>query len=53
MLLMRAIEAAVVDDGPFNLVLEVGLHPTLQGPVQETLQALKEDLPPLAYIGVL
>lgn len=52
-LLTRAIEAAVADDGPFNLVLEVGPHPALQGPVQETLQALKEDLPPPAYTGAL
>lgn len=52
-LLSRAIEAAMADDGPFNLVLEVGPHPALQGPVQETFQALKEDSPPPAYTGAL
>ncbi|KAI1376083.1 putative polyketide synthase [Hypoxylon crocopeplum] len=47
----QALQAATANEDPFNLVVEVGPHPALQGPATETLQAIYGKS--LAYTGVL
>ncbi|KAK7736129.1 putative Hybrid PKS-NRPS biosynthetic cluster [Cytospora paraplurivora] len=36
-LLMQAVQEAWVSNGPFDIALEIGPHPTLKGPVLQTL----------------
>jgi hybrid polyketide synthase/nonribosomal peptide synthetase ACE1 len=56
-LFTQALETAVrmSEDGPFNLVIEVGPHAALKGPASETLAALYDEnkLPRTPYIGTL
>ncbi|KAH8688610.1 hypothetical protein BGW36DRAFT_421267 [Talaromyces proteolyticus] len=50
-LFREALERALADEGSFDLVIEVGPHPALQGPAQQTFQdALGKQLP---YSGLL
>lgn len=50
-LFYQAVERAVKEDFCFDMALEVGPHPALQGPVMETLKSLTGvDIP---YHGVL
>lgn len=47
----QAVEAALEDSGPFDIILEVGPHPALKGPCLSTLQASTgHELP---YTGCL
>ncbi|KAI0544488.1 hypothetical protein F4679DRAFT_35052 [Xylaria curta] len=39
-LFSHTIERAVRDAGPFNMMIEVGPHPTLEGPVAQTVKSL-------------
>lgn len=48
-LFRQAVERAM-SLGPFDGAIEVGPHPALKGPVRETLQSLKVDVP---YVGLL
>ncbi|KAH7019596.1 beta-ketoacyl synthase domain-containing protein [Ilyonectria destructans] len=48
-LFRQAVERAT-SLGPFDGAVEVGPHPALKGPVRETLQSLKIDMP---YTGLL
>ena len=50
-LFAEALRRALLDEGPFDLVLEVGPHPALKGPALQTMQeAIGKTLP---YTGVL
>ncbi|KAF4630056.1 hypothetical protein G7Y89_g8079 [Cudoniella acicularis] len=46
-----ALKAAVASNGPFNLAIEVGPHPALQSPTQETFRDVTGQK--LPYTGVL
>lgn len=48
-LFSQAIEAASTGDSPFDMVIEVGPHPALKGPVLQNMQ----DLQPSSYTGTL
>ncbi|TWU75743.1 putative nrps-t1pks biosynthetic cluster [Metarhizium rileyi] len=51
-LFSSAVAAAWTNEGPFDLVLEIGPHPALQKPCLNTLDSLSnDDLPP--YFGLL
>ncbi|WEW56050.1 hypothetical protein PRK78_001485 [Emydomyces testavorans] len=47
-LFAQSIEAAVENEGPFNLAIEVGPHPALKGPALQTLQDLSGQGVPYA-----
>ncbi|RHZ63238.1 uncharacterized protein CDV56_108187 [Aspergillus thermomutatus] len=50
-LFAEALRRVLVDEGPFDLALEVGPHPALKGPALQTMQeAIGKTLP---YTGVL
>lgn len=50
-LFAEALRRVLVDEGPFDLVLEVGPHPALKGPALQTMQeAIGKTLP---YSGLL
>ncbi|KAL9121258.1 MAG: hypothetical protein Q9187_002183 [Circinaria calcarea] len=50
-LFSQAVEAAIIQEGPFNIVIEVGPHPALKEPV---LQAFQDtDGQPIPYTGML
>jgi acyl transferase domain-containing protein len=46
-----AIKSAIQHGGPFDLAIEIGPHPTLKGPTQQTLELASSVAPP--YIGTL
>lgn len=46
-----AVSAAVAQNGPFDLALEIGPHPALKGPCLDTLEEVVGDR--IAYSGVL
>lgn len=46
----KAVNAAVEEAGPFDLVLEIGPHPSLRGPASEILG---EGRPQVPYCGML
>ncbi|KAF8856698.1 putative hybrid NRPS/PKS enzyme [Acephala macrosclerotiorum] len=50
-LFSQAVELAVTELGPFDVAIEVGPHPALQGPVKQTIEAISGDA--LAYTGTL
>ncbi|KAF2185492.1 polyketide synthetase [Zopfia rhizophila CBS 207.26] len=50
-LFKEALTQAYTDDGPFDLAVEIGPHPTLQSPASHTLQELSEESIP--YTGLL
>lgn len=50
-LFSQAVESSIWHGGPFDLAVEVGPHPALQGPVEQTLKAAYGQAPP--YAGVL
>ena len=50
-LFSQAISTAVSEKGPFNLVIEVGPHPALQGPASQLIQELTGEIVP--YTGLL
>ncbi|KAK1839826.1 polyketide synthase peptide synthetase [Colletotrichum chrysophilum] len=50
-LFAQALENAAGSEEAFNIVIEVGPHPALKGPAQETLKTFYGK--PLAYTGVL
>lgn len=45
--------AAASGEEPYNMIIEVGPHPALRGPAQETLQAYYNKSTATAYTGVL
>lgn len=50
-LFSQAIESSIWHGGPFDLALEVGPHPALKGPTEQTLKAVYGQVP--VYTGVL
>lgn len=50
-LFSQAIERAITEKGPFDVAIEVGPHPALQGPVKQTIEALSGNV--IAYTGTL
>ncbi|TFA97733.1 Polyketide synthase-nonribosomal peptide synthetase [Trichoderma ghanense] len=50
-LFTQAIESSIWHGGPFDMAIEVGPHPALKGPTEQTLKASYGSLP--AYTGVL
>lgn len=50
-LFSQAMELAVTAGGPFDLALEVGPHPALQGPAKQTIEAVSGTVIP--YSGTL
>ncbi|KAH7139912.1 polyketide synthase [Dactylonectria estremocensis] len=50
-LFSQAIESSIWHGGPFDLALEVGPHPALKGPVEQTLKAAYGSVP--LYTGAL
>ncbi|KAL7809312.1 polyketide synthase [Trichoderma aethiopicum] len=50
-LFTQAIESSIWHGGPFDLAIEVGPHPALKGPTEQTLKASYGALP--MYTGVL
>lgn len=47
----QAVENAVTSAGPFDIAIEIGPHPALRGPFQQTLNALSQTEIP--YFGCL
>ncbi|PWY94774.1 polyketide synthase [Aspergillus sclerotioniger CBS 115572] len=47
----QALESSIWHGGPFDLAIEVGPHPALKGPVEQTLKAVHGPVPP--YTGLL
>ncbi|CAD0111492.1 unnamed protein product [Aureobasidium uvarum] len=47
----QALESALTSGGPFDVALEIGPHPALKGPAEETLKAAFGSAP--IYAGVL
>ncbi|OAA53529.1 Beta-ketoacyl synthase [Cordyceps fumosorosea ARSEF 2679] len=47
----RALEASIWHGGPFDLAVEVGPHPALKGPTEQTLKGVYGSVP--FYTGVL
>ncbi|RDL32698.1 Polyketide synthase-nonribosomal peptide synthetase [Venustampulla echinocandica] len=50
-LFSQAVESSIWHGGPFDVAIEVGPHPTLKGPVEQTLKAVYGSTP--LYTGVL
>ncbi|ATY66088.1 polyketide synthase, putative [Cordyceps militaris] len=50
-LFSRAVESSIWHGGPFDLVVEVGPHPALKGPTEQTLKAAFGSTP--LYTGLL
>nr|BBJ34510.1 putative PKS-NRPS [Alternaria solani] len=50
-LFSQAIESSIWHGGPFDLAMEIGPHPALKGPVEQTLKAVYGSVP--LYTGVL
>ncbi|KAL2883645.1 hypothetical protein SGCOL_000789 [Colletotrichum sp. CLE4] len=46
----QALESAVWHGGPFDLAIELGPHPALKGPVEQTLKAAYGSAPPYASL---
>ncbi|KAK1514463.1 uncharacterized protein CCOS01_13744, partial [Colletotrichum costaricense] len=46
----QALELAVWHGGPFDLAIELGPHPALKGPVEQTLKAAYGAAPPYASL---
>ncbi|KAK2042903.1 putative PKS-NRPS protein [Colletotrichum somersetense] len=47
----QAVESSIWHGGPFDLAIEVGPHPALKGPVEQTLKNVYGSVP--LYTGVL
>lgn len=50
-LFAQAVESSIWHGGPFDVAIEVGPHPALKGPVEQTLKASFGSVP--LYTGVL
>ncbi|KAM3552779.1 hypothetical protein ARSEF4850_007222 [Beauveria asiatica] len=50
-LFSRALQSTISHGGPFDLAVEVGPHPALKGPTEQTLKAVYGSAP--LYTGVL
>lgn len=50
-LFKQAVEAAWSDAGPFDVVVEIGPHPSLRAPVQQIIQDMTDHMIP--YTGLL
>ncbi|KAH8171057.1 AMP-binding enzyme domain-containing protein [Sarocladium implicatum] len=50
-LFSQAVESSIWHGGPFDLAVEVGPHPALKGPTEQTLKAAYGSVP--LYTGVL
>jgi acyl transferase domain-containing protein len=50
-LFSQALESSIWHGGPFDLAIEVGPHPALKGPVEQTLKAVYGPVSP--YTGLL
>ncbi|OQE38670.1 hypothetical protein PENCOP_c008G08238 [Penicillium coprophilum] len=48
----QALEAAVRDAGPPDLIIEIGPHPTLRGPVLQTLSKMHSAHSTIPYIAL-
>ncbi|RAL06443.1 non-reducing polyketide synthase pyr2, partial [Aspergillus ibericus CBS 121593] len=51
-LFFQAVNAAFADNPDIELVVEVGAHPTLKGPILQTLSDIKGSEPEIAYLGL-
>ncbi|WZH49426.1 putative PKS-NRPS protein [Fusarium acuminatum] len=50
-LFSQAIESSIWHGGPYDLIMEVGPHPALKGPTEQTMKASYGSVP--VYTGVL
>ncbi|KAM0441837.1 hypothetical protein ACHAQK_004775 [Fusarium lateritium] len=50
-LFSQAIESSIWHGGPYDLIMEVGPHPALKGPTEQTMKAAYGSVP--VYTGVL
>ncbi|KAL4759444.1 uncharacterized protein BDW70DRAFT_161729 [Aspergillus foveolatus] len=50
-LFSQAVETSIWNGGPFDVALELGPHPALKGPVEQTIKAVYGPLP--AYAGLM
>ncbi|KAJ5447683.1 hybrid NRPS/PKS enzyme [Penicillium cf. griseofulvum] len=44
-LFSQAVEASIWNGGPFDVAVELGLHPALKGPVEQTIKAVYGPTP--------
>ncbi|OOF98604.1 hypothetical protein ASPCADRAFT_162193 [Aspergillus carbonarius ITEM 5010] len=51
-LFSQAVAAAFADEPELDLVVEVGAHSTLRGPILQTLSEIKNAKPEVAYLGL-
>ncbi|PWY79460.1 ketoacyl-synt-domain-containing protein [Aspergillus sclerotioniger CBS 115572] len=51
-LFSQAVAAAFTDEPEIGLVVEVGAHPTLKGPILQTLSVIKDAKSEVAYLGL-
>jgi acyl transferase domain-containing protein len=52
-LFYEAVSTALENSDPFDFIIEVGPHPTLKGPVKQTMKEMVGDAPPPPYSGLL
>ncbi|KAF7179337.1 hypothetical protein CNMCM7691_008270 [Aspergillus felis] len=50
-LFSQAVETSIWNGGPFDVAVELGPHPALQGPVEQTIKAVYGPIP--AYAGLM
>ena len=50
-LFSQAVEASIWNGGPFDVAVELGPHPALKGPVEQTIKAVYGPIP--AYAGLM
>ncbi|KAJ5429570.1 hybrid PKS-NRPS biosynthetic cluster [Penicillium cf. griseofulvum] len=50
-LFSQAVEASIWNGGPFDVAVELGPHPALKGPVEQTIKAVYGPTP--AYAGLI
>ncbi|KAL1795381.1 hypothetical protein ACET3X_007197 [Alternaria dauci] len=50
-LFAEAVENSIWNGGPFEVVIEMGPHPALKGPVTQVLKSVLDSCPP--YLGLL
>ncbi|KJZ80344.1 hypothetical protein HIM_00194 [Hirsutella minnesotensis 3608] len=48
----QAVEAAVQEMGPPDLIVEIGPHPTLKGPVVQTISAVHQNRSTIPYLAL-
>ncbi|GFF56682.1 hybrid NRPS/PKS enzyme, putative [Aspergillus udagawae] len=50
-LFSQAVETSIWNGGPFDVAVELGPHPALKGPVEQTIKAVYGPIP--AYAGIM